>query len=446
MNTNTQNKIYVVGHKNPDTDSICSAISYAYLKEKITGEIVEPMRAGTLNEETQYVLDTFKITEPNLLPHVYTQVSDLEINTREGILETTTIGEAWSVMKEQEARTLSIVKDQVLQGMISVSDVANACMNAAMNQEDSISFTEVINKITVSEIMSKENIVAFHLTDCVKDITEVMAKKRHRDFPILDENGMYVGTISRRNLLDSRKKHVILVDHNEKVQAVDGLNEAELLEIIDHHKLGLETSLPVFVRNQPVGCTSTIVNQMFEEAGIEVPAHIAALMCSAILSDTLMFRSPTCTVKDKETAEKLASIAGIEIESYADAMFRAGSNLSSKTPEEICYQDFKKFEANGISFGVGQVNFMGEQEILDIAPVIEAYMPTVAKDQGVSMVFFMMTNILKESSTMLCFGEGSVKQVAGAFNLDETTTPIYLEGVVSRKKQLIPALMTSFNN
>lgn len=446
MKTSVQNKIYVVGHKNPDTDSICSAIAYAYLKGEISKETVLPMRAGSISEETQYVLDTFKVEAPELLEHVYTQVSDLEINKKPAITDDTTIGDAWKLMKGEEARTLSVVKDGILQGLVSVSDVANACMEAAITTGTGVDFlSEVVNKITVSEIMTKDNLSIFHLSDCVNEITEIMAKKRHRDFPVIDEKGLYVGTISRRNLLGAKKKQVILVDHNEKGQAVDGLNEAELLEIIDHHKLGLETSLPVFVRNQPVGCTSTIVNQMFEEAAVEVPKHIAAMMCSAILSDTLMFRSPTCTPQDKATAEKLAAIAGIDIENYANDMFRAGSNLSSKTPKEICYQDFKKFEANGVEFGVGQVNFMGDEEIVEISPVIKEYMATVAKDEGVTMVFFMLTNILKESSTMLAFGEGAIQQLSSAFGVEPKEDSIYLEGVVSRKKQLIPALMTSFN-
>ncbi len=438
-----KNQIYVVGHKNPDTDSICSAIGYANLKAQITGQDVQAMRAGAVSDETKFILDAFNVETPNLLQHVYTQVKDLDINIVEGMDKNATLKEAWSKMKVEGLKTIPVTEGKKLVGVVSTSDVANSCMNAAVSGDaDSLN---VVNTTTVDSIMTKENLLVFSLDDCVNEISEIMANKRHRDFPVVDGEGNFVGFISRRRLMGGHKKQVILVDHNEVNQAVDGLHEAELLEIIDHHKISVDTAAPIFFRNQPVGCTGTIVTQMYKENGITITKSIAGLLCSAILSDTLMFRSPTCTPVDQQIAEELAVIAGIEIESYANDMFRAGSNLSSKTPEEICYQDFKMFEAAGIKYGVGQVNFMGNQDIEENKGTIQEFMPTVIKDQGADMVFYMLTNILDESSTMLYNGEGSFEALVKAFDLEDGMTNVYLEGVVSRKKQVIPAFTKSFN-
>jgi manganese-dependent inorganic pyrophosphatase len=250
--------------------------------------------------------------------------------------------------------------------------------------------------------------------------------------------------ISRRNLLDARRKKVILVDHNEKSQAVDGLEDAEILEIIDHHRLGsLETISPVFFRNQPLGCTATIIYQMYQESGIKVEPGIAGLLCSAILSDTLVYRSPTCTEIDRVLAEELAAIAGIQVEEYAKEMFAAGSNLTSKSPEEIFYQDFKKFTAGDLTFGVGQINSMNEEELEAIKEKLVPYMQKAFRDHGVGMLFFMLTNIIDSSTELLYQGTGAKELLVNAFKLDKEKEVICLKDVVSRKKQLIPALMTT---
>lgn len=290
--------------------------------------------------------------------------------------------------------------------------------------------------------MSRENLETFRLNDYVDEVKEVMAKKKYRDFPVLDKKGHFYGFISRRRLISSRKKQVILVDHNEKSQAVDGIEEAEILEIIDHHRLGsLETMGPVYFRNQPVGCTATIIYQMYQENGVEVDKTTAALLCSAILSDTLLFRSPTCTMVDKAAAEALARIAGLDMEEHAREMFRAGSSLGSKTPEEIFFQDFKVFSAGDTMFGVGQINAMGAEELEHVKEKLAGYLPEARVNQGMQMVFIMLTDILEESTELLCDGEGAREAVLEAFGLPEETERILLKGVVSRKKQLIPPLV-----
>ena len=537
-------KTYVVGHRNPDTDSICSAIAYAHLKEEITGEEFSARRAGELNEETAYVLRKFQVSPPSYLSNVHLQVKDLDIHKVEGIPEHISIKEAWEKMKELNIKTMPITRNRKLEGLISTGDIATSymdvydsralsrartqyrnivstlngtlvtgndhgyflngkvviaasspdlmenfmekddlvilgnryesqlcaiemdasCLVICQNSEvsktirkmaeereivvivtpyDTFTAARLINQsIPVKYFMSRENLETFRLNDYVDEVKEVMAKKKYRDFPVLDKKGHFYGFISRRRLISSRKKQVILVDHNEKSQAVDGIEEAEILEIIDHHRLGsLETMGPVYFRNQPVGCTATIIYQMYQENGVEVDKTTAALLCSAILSDTLLFRSPTCTMVDKAAAEVLARIAGLDMEEHAREMFRAGSSLGSKTPEEIFFQDFKVFSAGDTMFGVGQINAMGAEELEHVKEKLAGYLPEARVNQGMQMVFIMLTDILEESTELLCDGEGAREAVLEAFGVPEETERILLKGVVSRKKQLIPPLV-----
>ena len=247
--------------------------------------------------------------------------------------------------------------------------------------------------------------------------------------------------------MDASKKKVILVDHNEKSQAIDGIEEADIMEIIDHHRLGnIETMGPVFFRNQPVGCTATIVTQMYQEAGVKIPTKIAGLLCSAIISDTLLFRSPTCTAVDEKIAENLAKIAGINLEEMAKAMFNAGSSMKGKSAEEICFQDFKQFTVNNTVFGVGQINSMSKDELAEIKEILEPHLEEVKEKNQLNMVYFMLTDILGESTELLCCGNHAKEYIISAFDLREDSDKIVLEGVVSRKKQLIPTLVAALQH
>ncbi len=539
------NEIYVIGHINPDTDSICSAIAYARLKQILTGGEYKAKRAGQINSETRFVLDRFKIPAPSYLSDIRTQVKDIEIRRTEGVDKGISLKTAWAFMRKNNVVTLPIVdKYNRLEGLITIGDIAKSymdvydsriltkaltpCINvietlegelivgcdtdqftqgkvliAAANPDlmenyiekgdivilgnryesqlcaiemnakciivcdgakvsktitklaqnnactiistpfDTFTAARLINQsIPIRFFMTNLDLITFSTEEYIEDIRAIMAKKRHRDFPILNKDGLYSGMISRRNLLDARRKKVILVDHNEKSQAVDGLEDAEILEIIDHHRLGsLETISPVFFRNQPLGCTATIIYQMYQENGIVVEPGIAGLLCSAILSDTLVYRSPTCTEVDRSLAEELAAIAGIQVEEYAKEMFAAGSNLTSKSPEEIFYQDFKKFTAGDLTFGVGQINSMNEEELEAIKEKLVPYMQKAFRDHGVGMLFFMLTNIIDSSTELLYQGTGAKELLVNAFKLDKEKEVILLKGVVSRKKQLIPALM-----
>jgi len=308
---------------------------------------------------------------------------------------------------------------------------------------DTYTAARLINQsMPIEHFMIREKIDIFRTTDFVEEIREVMAKKRTRDFPILDTKGKYRGMVSRRNLLDMKKKQVILVDHNEKSQAADGVENTEILEIIDHHRLGtMETMSPVFFRNQPLGCTATIIYQMYQENQAEIPEKIAGLLCSAILSDTLMFRSPTCTPVDKAAAEHLAKLAGIDVEAYANEMFLAGSDLQSKTEEEIFFQDYKKFSTEDVTFGVSQITSLNKGELDMIGSRIKPSLSRFRENQQVDMVFFMLTDIVKESTTLLYAGEDVDSLLEVLYGHVGSDGSIELEGVVSRKKQLVPELI-----
>ena len=309
---------------------------------------------------------------------------------------------------------------------------------------DTYTVARLINQsMPVKHFMTSENLVKFSIDDYTDDIKEVMAKLRHRDFPVLNKHGKYVGMVSRRNLLGIKRRQLCLVDHNEISQAVDNIESAEILEIIDHHRIGsLQTMAPVYFRNQPVGCTATILYQVYQEKNLTIEPNIAGLLCSAILSDTLMFRSPTCTAMDKAAAEKLAEIAGVKCEELASEMFAAGSNLKNKSPEEIFYQDYKKFIAEGdICFGVGQISSMDSEELKEIKERLLPFMVSECGRHGVTRVYFMLTDIMTQSTELLFYGEGSREMAENAFKMEPENDAFYLEGVVSRKKQLIPPLM-----
>ena len=551
MGQELKRKTTVIGHRNPDTDSICSAICYANLKRLVTGDEYIPGRAGHVNGETQFVLDYFGVEQPKLVEDVRTQVKDIEIRKTKGVAGSISLKMAWKIMQENNVVTIpSVREDGSLEGLITVGDITKTYMNiydssilskantqysniietleadlivgdenayfdrgkvlvAAANPDlmefyiephdlvilgnryesqlcaiemgadciivcegagvsrtikkiaqdrgttviattyDTYTVARLINQsMPISYFMTREHLITFDSDDYIDEIKEVMASKRHRDFPILDKNGCYLGMISRRNLLGAKGKQVILVDHNEKNQAVAGVEGAEILEIIDHHRLGtVQTMAPVFFRNQPLGCTATIIYQMYREAGVEIEQKIAGLLCSAIISDTLLFRSPTCTSVDERAARELAQIAGLDIEKYAVQMFSAGSNLKDKGDEEIFYQDFKRFTSGKVTFAVGQITSLDENELKALKPRMLAYMQRSHETDNLNMIFFMLTNILTESTELLCVGQGAVQLAAKAFHLDqdeetEKSEPVVsLPGVVSRKKQLIPELM-----
>ena len=543
-------EVYILGHRNPDTDSICSAIAYADVKNKENdGNHYIAARAGQISSETSYVLQRFGMRQPTYVNNIGTRVRDMEIRKLPGIDDGISMKKAWSMMAEMSAVTLPIVdKDNVLNGIITINDIATSymenqdstmiskaktpycniletleaemvvgdpdavfehgnvviavanpdvmenyiekddmvitgnryesqlsaiesgagcilvCLGAQVSRSiqklardnncavlttplDTYTVAHRISQcMPVKAFMRTKDLVTFSPSDYTDAIKDTMQNTRIRDFPVIDKNGKYVGMISRRNLLGIRKRAVILVDHNERSQAVENIENAEILEIIDHHRIGsLETMAPVYFRNEPVGCTATIIYSIYKEKGFEIPPQIAGLLCSAILSDTLMFRSPTCTMMDRAAAEALSAIAGIDCQSFGIEMFTAGSNLKDKTPEEIFYQDYKKFEFGDVTFGVGQINSMSGSELDELERRLRPYLEKSCREHGLSMMFFMLTNIIEESTRLMCYGESADTLVQDAFGRAPKAGTIWLKGVVSRKKQLIPAFIDAIS-
>ena len=542
-------KVVVIGHRNPDTDSICSAIAYAELKNRTSTLVCEPRRAGKMNQETEFVLKKFGVTPPRMCTDVNPKIRDVDYREMPGIPGSTSLRRAWKIMRDQQIDTLSITSaDNELEGIITVKDLATANMDVfdtAVLAKSRTSYKNILETLNgtmvvgnadavcttghikigtatpemlessvekgdivilsnryesqlcaiekeaslliicngakvgrtiqriadetgvaimttpvdtyaagklisqcapISYYMTRDNILKFTLVTPVADVLRVMAKVRHRYFPILDEEGKYCGMVSRRNVIALRKRRIILVDHNEATQAVEGFDQAEILEIIDHHRIGsLETSGPVYFRNQPVGCTATIITQMYDENGVDIPPQIAGLLLAAILSDTLAFRSPTCTPVDENTAKRLAKIAGVDIEEFSTEMFEAGEKLDGKTPEEVFLQDFKVFMCGDIRFGVAQGSYMTRKNLQAAQALLQPYLEEARNKQNVEDLYMLLTDVPKEESVVICTGRYAAEVLSNGFESRPAADGRWtLPGVVSRKKQFIPAMMSAY--
>ena len=542
-------KVVVIGHRNPDTDSICSAIAYAELKNKTSDLVCEARRAGKMNQETEFVLKKFGVQPPRMCTDVNPKIRDVDYREMPGIPGSTSLRKAWAIMRDSRVDTLPVTSpDNELEGLITVKDIATANMDvfdtgvlaksqttykniletlggtmvvgdenavctsghikigtatpemleSSVEKGDIVILTNryesqlcaiekeaalliicngakvghTIQRIAeemgvaimtapcdtyaagklmsqcapISYYMTRNDIVKFTLVTPVADVTRVMAKVRHRYFPILDEEGKYCGMVSRRNIIALRKRRIILVDHNEATQAVEGFDQAEILEIIDHHRIGnLETDGPVYFRNQPVGCTATIITQMYDENNVAIEPKTAGLLLAAILSDTLVFRSPTCTPVDVAAAQRLAKIAGVDVDEFALEMFEAGENLAGKTPEEVFLQDFKVFMCGDVRFGVAQGSYMTRKNLKAAEKLLKPYLPEALNKQNVEDLYMLLTDVPKEESVVICTGRHAAEMLRSGFDMEPDADDSWtLPGVVSRKKQFIPALMSAY--
>ena len=543
IDTSKERIIRVIGHKNPDTDSICSAIAYAYLKNQTEEETFQPRRLGEINRETEFVLEHFHTDPPRLSVDMRPTIRNIDVRPEPAIDKEMSVRAVWQRMMDHDIDTLCITGENgELTGMITVKDLAKANMDtfdttvladAETSYSNLVETTEgelvcgdpdarittgriligttpeamiervrpgdlvlvtnryevqscaiecgagclvvcmgaeipqvILNKAAekgctivrtkydtyaaarlvsmaapVRHYMITENMVTFNINTPIAEARKVMANLRLHYFPILDKAGAYQGIISRRNLMNLHRKKVILVDHNEKSQAVDGLEEAEILEIIDHHRIGtLETGNPVFFRNEPVGCTATIIYTMFREQSVAIPPDIAGLLLSAILSDTLLFHSPTCTVFDRAAAKDLAEICGEDIEEYGNAMFEAGEELSGRKGEDLLYADYKEFAIGNYNIAVGQGFFISERAYGKAESLIREILPSVQESSRNDMILYMLTSIPKRSTLLLFSGPEAQEIVSEAFYEEATDGSLFLKDIVSRKSQLIPPL------
>ena len=544
----TPRPIKVIGHRHPDTDSICAAITYSNLKNILDPEHpCKPCRAGLLNRETEFVLDYFQVPAPQLYNDVNPHIRDVDVRWVEGVDGEMSLRRAWMTMRDQQIDTLCVVDgDRKLKGVITVKDVATANMDgidaksltkahtsyqniieildgqllvgdvtgktvqgrivigsgSAEQMERVISKGDMVivgnrsdSQLTALEMeascivvcaggkmsrtirmlaeekgcivistdidtyiagqmisqaapirhyMTQDNLLTFTPNSSVEAATKVMASVRFRYFPVLDEEGHYLGVVSRRNMMNLHKKQLILVDHNEKNQAVEGIEQAEILEIIDHHRIGsMETEGPVYFRNVPVGCTCTIIYQMYRENNVEIDRVNAGLMLSAILSDTLMFRSPTCTSTDERAARELAVLAQVDLEQYANTMFEHGGDVSGKTAEEIFNNDYKIFDSGETRFGVGQGFYMVDRNRKNSQELVGPYLPVALMKQRLDYIFYMFTDVRESTTQLMMVGDGAEALVHRAFGVEVADGVATLPGVVSRKKQLVPQLINA---
>jgi manganese-dependent inorganic pyrophosphatase len=543
-----KNIIYITGHRNPDTDSICSAIAYAEFKNK-TGKIpAVPIRLGEINRETQFVLNYFKAENPELVTTVKTQISDLDIDIVAPISPDISLKMAWALMKKNDTKTLPVTdENDKLAGVASVSNLASSYLDiwdnsilaksnttlenildtlsakclyrpdfpfkitgkvivAAMRPDSTKSVIEtgdigicgdredsqrlIINckaclliitgnyspkdeiiklaklngctvittpfdtftasrlitqSIPISYVMTKKNVLSFTTEDFIDDIKYTMLETRYRSYPVIDENNKVIGSISRYHLISQNRKKIILLDHNEKTQSVVGLEDAEVLEIIDHHRIAdVQTGLPIYFRNEPVGSTSTIVANIFFENGIRPSKNAAGLLCAAIISDTLLLKSPTTTLVDELTLKRLSQIADLNVEEFAKEMFKAGTSLEGKTAKEVFYQDFKTFALNNFKIGVSQIGTMYIESFDPLKDDMKALMTKKAKDGSFDVILLMLTDILNGGSVLIAVGEHT-EIVSKAFNVTLTNNGVYVPGLVSRKKQVIPPITATIN-
>lgn len=534
--------IYVIGHKNPDTDSICSVIAYAELKNRLGCNAV-PVRLGEINRETNFVLKHFGVNVPSEISNVKTQVADLNMDIVNTASLDISVRTAWMIMNQNNIKTLPVVDENGrFLGLVTLSDITEKYMDileyniisnsktplqnivdtlkgqvvqgseedfrtsgkvviAAAppeemgpfiqtgdivitgNREDSqykviehganciiitcgglaqkkvlelaartkcvvietsidtYTAARLINQsIPVSYLMTQKDIVSFHMDDYVDDIKDRMLQTRFRSYPVIDDTNKFIGLISRYHLISQRKKKVILLDHNEKSQTVNGIEEAEILEIIDHHRVGdVQTVNPIYFKNEPLGSTSTIVANMFFENGITPYKNIAGILCAAIISDTINFKSPTSTYKDRITAEKLGRLAGMDIEEFSAAMFKAGTSLQGKLPWEIFYQDFKEYELGKYKIGISQIHTMDMESLDDSKPALIEYMNRVCLEKEYDLIVLMVTDILHQGSEFLFVGEehGLIEKT---FNVKLGKNQVFIPGIVSRKKQVVPQI------
>ena len=536
--------VYVSGHRNPDTDSICSAIAYSYLLNATNKYNAVPVRLGEINRETEYVLKRFGVEHPVLLKTVKQKVEDLNYDKVTVFSKDLTLKTAWFLLKQQNLKSAPILDEHgQLLGLLSTSNIIEGYMDqwdsevlkkaktpvenvidtleanviylneslkvvegdihiAAMSgseakkrihendvvivggdrsddleelisvkpslivltgsltadenvvkkcEEQGISIIstpfntyqtsqQIVQAIPVEYVMIKGDIKTFSTDDTLDYMKEVMSETRYRGYPVIDLSNRCVGSISRFALLKGLRKKVILVDHNERGQSIPGIEEADILEIVDHHRVAdIQTVGPLLFRGEPLGSTATIVTKMFDELDVEMPSHIAGLLLGAVVSDTLLFKSPTCTPVDTKIAKKLAEIAGVDIQEFAMEMFKAGTSLVGKTVDEIFNQDFKKFSFDNLQVGVAQVNSMDIEGFLPYKKDMLDYMNKFAEDNNLEFTLLLLTDIINANSEIFVGGPRP-ELVEKAFNVQLTECQGTLAGVISRKKQVVPAI------
>jgi inorganic pyrophosphatase/exopolyphosphatase len=440
--------IYVLGHRNPDTDSICSAIAYAFLK-KALGQNAVPARAGKINPETRYILNYFKVPDPILVHDLYPSLDDVTLLEPPVVKPQDTLRMVGKILVENDKlKAIPVLDDKKhIAGIVTTSDLARYWYQEVLLREqkqENITYSSILS-INVGEIMTKQ-VVGFKLSDMLSDVRAKMLSTKYVTYPVTEQD-CYIGMIDRGMMLEPNRQKVILVDHNERSQAVEGIDEAQILEIIDHHRLGgLTTGMPIFIRQEPVGSTATIVATLTWHRGVTMTPAIAGILFSAIISDTLYFKSPTATALDKEVATKLAALAGIKNqEELAMDILRHGSSLTAQPVGDIVRTDIKEFDFEGTKVTVGQINSMDRKETLAQIPKLTAALEKFRVQEGYDLSLLMLTDIISSGTDLIAAGEPKAV-LRSAFGEPDEAGHFYLPGVLSRKKQIIPPLTEAFKN
>ena len=535
-------EILVFGHKNPDTDSICSSIAMSNLRKQ-QGFNAIPCRLGEINKETKFVLDKLGVKSPKLLKTVSAQITDLNYVEKSTISTEDSIKEALDLMTKENFSSLPVIDTEgYFKTMLSISDIANTYLEIdysdlfskysttfenlkealegevisgnypegeiasnlkeaseleSLNKGDIVittSLTDGIDKsiqagarvvivccrkgdfisprvtsecaimlvrhsffkaislisqsISVGGILNTNKVLFnFNKEDFLNEIRGIMKDANQTNFPVLEDDGKVYGTIRTKHLIDFHRKKVIMVDHNEFSQSVEGIQDAHILEVVDHHKFAnFQTNEATKIRTEPVGCTSTIVYGLYKEAKIEPDEKTALLMLSAILSDTLLFKSPTCTSRDVEVAKELAKLAKVDnISEYGMEMLVAGTSMAKSSMKEIINQDKKIFPIGDMEIAVAQINTVQIGELVARKEEIAKEIEHEIGKYGYSLFLFVVTDIINSNSLVFTYGK-EIEIVENAFKKEVVNNEILLENVVSRKKQIIPFLMTAAQN
>lgn len=418
-------QIFVTGHKSPDTDSICSSIAYAKLQQ-LQGVDAVPIRAGEINKETAFALDYFHVEAQPIVKDFYVKVGDAVHTEVEALKISASLKDAANWFAAHESSIAPVADNGNFVGVVDRASLAEEFIKTVTGQELS----------TVKDLMHDPDLF-FSTQDNGHDVPA------DGQYAVVDDD-KYVGLVCADCVAGVEKQKVMLVDHNEKKQIIDGIDEAEIVSVVDHHRIGgtLDTTAPIFILFQPVGCTATIITSLYKQAHIDIPKEIAGLLLSAVISDTVLFRSPTCTQQDKDAAAELAAIAGVDVETYGMDMLKAGANVSDLTPEQIASSDMKEFSDSGKTFTISQVQVMDTADLLAQKTVLLSALEKMRAAKQYDACFLMITSIIDESTNFI-FAGNMDETVSKAFGKDVLDKEVYLPKVMSRKKQIVPPILAA---
>ena len=437
--------VYIIGHKNPDIDSIAAAIAYKVYKQSTEKGLFLAAAASELNQELKWLLDYLELEHPQVINDVGTRVEDLldeELPMYTGA--DTTLVELGNIMRTNKVKTLAVLDEkQRFLGLITIGDIALLFMDALGSGREIERSPEILRELLEQKsgnIMKTRDLILFEPYEKVDEARRNMLASRFRNYPVVDEGNRYLGMISRYNLLQMKRKQVILVDHNEKKQAVDGIEEADILEIIDHHRVGdLQTLWPIYFHNEPVGSTSTLVAEKFLQNKVYMTTSVAALLLAGIMSDTMIYKSPTTTNKDKEIALELERISGFEALAWGKKIYSETNRVDKQSDEEVISEDLKEYVSGESTFAISQVETVDLAAFAKRRDNLVKTMESMCDRKGYALMCLMVTNIFEDGTEIIIAGKKRAL-VEQAFQHEHINGGIFLQGVLSRKKQVVPVI------